>query len=62
MSRYDFRTWLTNLRAGVDYVPIANVRKVERIIMLDPSITYENLRQVSTLLSPSPFLRARPRI
>ncbi|TPX31541.1 hypothetical protein SmJEL517_g05168 [Synchytrium microbalum] len=47
MTRYDFRTWLTNLRAGVDYIPISNVRRVERIIMLDPTITYENLRQVS---------------
>ncbi|KAJ3280020.1 hypothetical protein HDU76_009317, partial [Blyttiomyces sp. JEL0837] len=48
MTRYDFKTWLTNLRVGVDYIPFANVKRVEKIIMMDPDITYERLREVST--------------
>ncbi|KAI8808489.1 hypothetical protein BJ742DRAFT_668086, partial [Cladochytrium replicatum] len=47
MTRYDFKTWLTNLRMGVDHIPYAAAKRVERIIMLDPSITYERLRDVS---------------
>ncbi|KAJ3116365.1 hypothetical protein HDU96_009828 [Phlyctochytrium bullatum] len=47
MTRYDFKTWLTNLRVGVDYIPFPNVKRVERIIMMDPNVTYERLREVS---------------
>jgi hypothetical protein len=47
MTRYDFKTWLTNLRVGVDYIPLSHVTKVEKIIMMDPAITYERLREVS---------------
>ncbi|KAJ3107456.1 hypothetical protein HDU97_004052 [Phlyctochytrium planicorne] len=47
MTRYDFKTWLTNLRVGVDYIPFQNVKRVERIIMMDPNVTYERLREVS---------------
>ncbi|KAJ3193706.1 Dynein heavy chain 10, axonemal [Irineochytrium annulatum] len=47
MTRYDFKTWLTNLRVGVDYVPFQHVKRVEKIIMMDPNVTYERLREVS---------------
>ncbi|KAI8814688.1 hypothetical protein BJ742DRAFT_652082, partial [Cladochytrium replicatum] len=47
MTRYDFKTWITNLRMGVEHIPYPAAKRVERIIMLDPSITYERLRDVS---------------
>ncbi|KAI9101255.1 hypothetical protein DFS34DRAFT_562169, partial [Phlyctochytrium arcticum] len=47
MSRYDFKTWLMNLRTGVDFIPAAQIKKVERILMVDPQITYERVREVS---------------
>ncbi|KAJ3128764.1 hypothetical protein HK098_003530 [Nowakowskiella sp. JEL0407] len=48
MSKYEFRAWFTNIRGSVDFIPMKNVRKVERIIMYDRLITYERLREVST--------------
>ncbi|TPX59125.1 hypothetical protein SpCBS45565_g07824 [Spizellomyces sp. 'palustris'] len=47
MGRYEFKTWLMNLRVGVDFIPFANVKRVERILMVDPQITYDRLREVS---------------
>jgi hypothetical protein len=47
MSRYDFKTWFVNLRKTVDAIPIDNVKQVQHIIMYDPMITYERLRDVS---------------
>ncbi|KAI9329140.1 hypothetical protein DFJ73DRAFT_861050 [Zopfochytrium polystomum] len=48
MTRFDFKNWLTNLRMGVDHIPHPAIKRVERIIMMDPSITYERMREVST--------------
>ncbi|KAI8613836.1 hypothetical protein BC830DRAFT_1169908 [Chytriomyces sp. MP71] len=47
MTRYDFKSWLQNLRVNVDRIPYAAVKRVEYIIMHDQSITYERLREVS---------------
>ena len=48
MSRYDFKTWITSLRTTVDTIPFPAIRRVEQIIIRDPNITYERLREVST--------------
>ncbi|KAJ1561638.1 hypothetical protein HK405_003299 [Cladochytrium tenue] len=48
MCTTDFKAWLSNLRVGVDHLSPLSVKRVERIIMLDPSITYERLRDAST--------------
>jgi len=47
MSRYDFKTWLVGLRHNVEFVQLANVKRVSHIIITDPSITYDRLRDVS---------------
>ncbi|KAI9208032.1 uncharacterized protein BJ171DRAFT_396104, partial [Polychytrium aggregatum] len=48
MGRYSFKAWLTNIRLNVNHIAFENVKRVERIIMLDPNITYERVRGVST--------------
>ncbi|KAJ3044680.1 Dynein heavy chain 10, axonemal [Rhizophlyctis rosea] len=48
MSRYDFKTWITSLRTSVDTIPFSAIGRVEQIIINDPHITYERLREVST--------------
>jgi len=47
MTRFDFKSWMINLRSMVDFVQIHNVKRVENIIMHDPTITYDRLREVS---------------
>lgn len=47
MARYDFKTWFTNLTTNVQSIPMSSVSQVEDIIRLDPTITYERLREVS---------------
>lgn len=47
ISRYDFKTWFLNLRKNVENLDISNVITVQNIIMHDPTITYERLREVS---------------
>ncbi|KAJ1551293.1 hypothetical protein HK096_001753 [Nowakowskiella sp. JEL0078] len=48
ISRAEFRNWFTNLRVNVDAIDMGSIKRAERIIMLDPAITYERLREVST--------------
>ena len=48
MGRYDFKNWFMNMNENVKSITLENVRKVERIIQQDQSITYERLREVST--------------
>jgi hypothetical protein len=48
MGRYDFKNWFMSLNESVRNVSFENIRKVERIIQQDQSITYERLREVST--------------
>jgi len=47
MVKSDFRSWLINLRQNVDIVHIDNVKRVSQIIIQDPLITYDRLREVS---------------
>ncbi|KAJ3347535.1 Dynein heavy chain 10, axonemal [Entophlyctis luteolus] len=47
MTHYNFKNWVSNLRTNVDRIPFAAVKRVEHIIMHDPLITYERLREVS---------------
>ena len=47
MSRYDFKTWFLNLPKTVESIDIQDVSVVQNIIMHDPTITYERLREVS---------------
>ena len=47
MSRYDFKTWFSQLGSEVELLKTDNVKRVERIIMVDPAVTYERLRDVS---------------
>ncbi|KAJ3044000.1 Dynein heavy chain 10, axonemal [Rhizophlyctis rosea] len=48
MSLYSFKTWLTSLRTQVDQIPYPAIQRVEQIIISNPLITYERLREVST--------------
>ncbi|KAJ3347092.1 hypothetical protein HDU83_002386 [Entophlyctis luteolus] len=47
MTHYNFKNWVSNLRTNVDKIPFGAVKRVEHIIMHDPLITYERLREVS---------------
>ncbi|KAJ3147934.1 hypothetical protein HDU89_005008 [Geranomyces variabilis] len=47
MGRYEFKTWLLNLQSNVDHIPHASIRVVEHIIMIDPDINYDHVRDVS---------------
>ena len=47
LSRFDFKQWYINLKDQVDSIRYVDMKKVERIIMLDHDITYERLRGVS---------------
>ncbi|KAI9010123.1 hypothetical protein DFJ74DRAFT_338223 [Hyaloraphidium curvatum] len=47
MASRAFRSWLVNLEPGVDEVPLANVRPVEKIIMNDAHISYQNVRRIN---------------
>jgi len=47
MSRYDFKRWFTSIYVAADTLKIENIRRVEKVIMLDADITYERLRDVS---------------
>ncbi|EGF83943.1 expressed protein [Batrachochytrium dendrobatidis JAM81] len=47
MSRYDFKTWLVNLKDNYTSISITDIRRVEDIIRMDALITYERLREVS---------------
>ncbi|KAJ1557429.1 hypothetical protein HK405_016048, partial [Cladochytrium tenue] len=48
MARYDFRSWLSNLRTRVSGIAPGAVRRVEAVIVSNAAITYERLRDVST--------------
>ncbi|KAJ3155741.1 hypothetical protein HDU86_004210 [Geranomyces michiganensis] len=47
MGRYEFKTWLLNLQTNVDSIPHNSIRIVEHIIMIDPNINYDHVRDVS---------------
>ncbi|KAL2916632.1 hypothetical protein HK105_203744 [Polyrhizophydium stewartii] len=47
MSRYDFKSWLASMSTSVASIDIVNARRVENIIRMDATITYERLRDVS---------------
>jgi hypothetical protein len=47
MKRSDFKLWLHCLSSNVEFISISDTRKVEQIIRVDPTITYERLRDVS---------------
>jgi hypothetical protein len=47
MKKSDFKLWLHCISTNVEFVNISDTRKVEQIIRLDPTITYERLRDVS---------------
>lgn len=48
-GRQDFKGWYAALRENVEKIPLENLKAVERIIMYDPLITYERLREVSMI-------------
>ncbi|KAH6570633.1 hypothetical protein BASA50_002770 [Batrachochytrium salamandrivorans] len=47
MSRYDFKSWLVNLKENYESIDIAHIRRIEDIIRMDALITYERMREVS---------------
>ncbi|KAJ3333797.1 hypothetical protein HDU93_008371, partial [Gonapodya sp. JEL0774] len=47
MASRAFRNWLVSLERGVDAVAVENVRPVEKIIMNDSHISYQNVRRVN---------------
>jgi hypothetical protein len=47
IKKSDFKLWLHCLGANVEFINISDTRKVEQIIRVDPTITYERLRDVS---------------
>jgi hypothetical protein len=49
MSKFDFKNWFIHLNTNVDSIDIQDVYRVEHIIRLDPTITYERLRDVSQI-------------
>jgi hypothetical protein len=47
VNRLDFKTWFINLRSNLDSLNTENVQIVREIIMQNPLITYERVREVS---------------
>lgn len=48
LKKSDFRLWISSLLTNVEFIKILDTKKVEQIIRVDPLITYERLREVST--------------
>ena len=47
MTRLDFKNWFINLESNVDLLKMENVEIVKEIIIRNPSINYERIREIS---------------
>jgi len=47
ISRFDFKTWFLYLQSNLDSLDIENVELVREIIIRNPNITYERIREIS---------------
>lgn len=47
ISRLEFRNWFINLKSHLDSLNIENVQLVREILIKNPSVTYERIRDIS---------------
>ncbi|KAI9140891.1 hypothetical protein BKA69DRAFT_1077137 [Paraphysoderma sedebokerense] len=46
LSRFEFRTWLVNLRLTIDHIPFSNILEARKILE-DMEVSYDRMKEVS---------------